>query len=175
LAQSISHRFIATPISRPKSRREFSHRWIAVAIAFSSPLQSSEILSVAWPCCLQIVIASVFSELVANRIAPDTHRDQACRDVTHVCPGGYCRPRETLVPDEVQWVSQNRGCCLAQRQSMVAHRPGDPVIDKQAVGQREDPIKTMAFHQSHYRALSPCTTVYPKQRTASNGLCSRSM
>jgi hypothetical protein len=35
---------IATPISRPKSRHENSHRWIAVAMAFSSPLQSSETL-----------------------------------------------------------------------------------------------------------------------------------
>ncbi|MPW22895.1 hypothetical protein GCT13_40445 [Paraburkholderia sp. CNPSo 3157] len=47
-----------------------------------------------------------FLELVANRIAPDTHRVQACRDVTHVCPGGCCcRPRETLVPGKVQKVS----------------------------------------------------------------------
>ncbi|OYD59892.1 UNVERIFIED_ORG: hypothetical protein BDU10_9182 [Burkholderia sp. CF145] len=47
---------------------------------------------------------------------------------------------------------------LAQRQSMVAHRLGDPVIRKQSVGQREGPIKTMAFHQSQYWARSPCTT-----------------
>jgi hypothetical protein len=46
---------------------------------------------------------------------------------------------------------------LAQRQSMVAHRLGDPVIRKQSVGQREGPIKTMAFHQSQYWARSPCT------------------
>lgn len=46
----------------------------------------------------------------------------------------------------------------AQRQSMVAHRLGDPVICKQRVEQREDPIKTMAFHQSRYWARSPCPT-----------------
>jgi hypothetical protein len=40
---------IATPISRPKSRHEISHRWIAVAMAFSSPLQSSEILLLPGP------------------------------------------------------------------------------------------------------------------------------
>src|SRR5258707_9291168 len=102
-------------------------------------------------------------------------RDQACRDVTHSCPGGHCRPRETLVPGEVQWVSQNRGCCLAQRQSMVAHRPGDPVIRKQAVVQREDPIRTVGFRQSRYWARSPCTTAYPKQRVNSNRLCFRRM
>ena len=60
----------------------------------------------------KVGIASVFSKLVANRIAPNTHRDQACRDVTHVRPGGYHRPRERLVPDKVQVVSQNRGCCV---------------------------------------------------------------
>jgi hypothetical protein len=59
-----------------------------------------------------------------------------------------------LVPDEVQWVSQNRGCCLAQRQSMVAHRPGDPVIHKQAVGQREDQSKPWLF-TSRITGLSP--------------------
>lgn len=36
----------ATPISRLSSRYEFIHRLIAVAMDFSSPLQSSEILSV---------------------------------------------------------------------------------------------------------------------------------
>lgn len=46
----------------------------------------------------------------------------------------------------------------AQRQSRMAHRPGDPVIYKQAVGQGKDPIRAMAFHQSHYWARSPCAT-----------------
>jgi hypothetical protein len=65
------HLVNVTPISRPKSRHEFNHRWIAVAIFIATAIQRN--LSVAWPCCLQIVIASVFAELVANRIAPDTH------------------------------------------------------------------------------------------------------
>jgi hypothetical protein len=39
----------------------------------------------------------------------------------------------------------------------VAHHLGDPVICKQEAGQREDPIRTMAFHQSQYWARSPCT------------------
>jgi hypothetical protein len=47
---------------------------------------------------------------------------------------------------------------LVQRQSMVARRLGDPVMRKQSVGQREDPTRTMAFHQSHYWARSPCAT-----------------
>jgi hypothetical protein len=59
-----------------------------------------------------INIASGFSKLVAKRIAPDTHLDQACREVSHVCPGGHGRPGETLVPDEVQGVGQSRGCCV---------------------------------------------------------------
>ncbi len=47
---------------------------------------------------------------------------------------------------------------LVQRQSKVAHRLGDPVIRKQWVGQREDPIRAVAFHQSHYWVRSPRTT-----------------
>jgi hypothetical protein len=39
-------RLIATPISRPKSRHKFTHRPIAVAMVFLSPLQSGGILSV---------------------------------------------------------------------------------------------------------------------------------
>lgn len=102
----------ATPISRPKSRHKFTHRPIAVAMGIFIATAIGRNSFCYLPCCLPIVVASVFSKLVTNRIAPDTHRDQACRDVTHDCPGGHCRPRETLVPDEVQWVSQNRGCCL---------------------------------------------------------------
>jgi hypothetical protein len=41
-------RLIETPISRPKSRHKFSHRWIAVTMNMPSSLQSSEILFVAW-------------------------------------------------------------------------------------------------------------------------------
>src|SRR5205823_14332073 len=46
--------------------------------------------------------------LVANRIAPDTHRDQACRDALRP-PWWLGHPRETLVPSRVQ------GGCLHSR------------------------------------------------------------
>jgi hypothetical protein len=36
-----------TPISRPKSRHEFDHHWIAAPMGFSSAPLSSEILSIA--------------------------------------------------------------------------------------------------------------------------------
>jgi hypothetical protein len=43
--------------------------------------------------------------------------------------------------------------------SNILLRHSHPVIYKQRVGQREDPIKTMAFHQSQYWARFPCTTL----------------
>lgn len=51
--------------------------------------------------------------LAANRIAPDTRRDQA---VAMLCerPGDICHPRETLVPSRVQWIVTLRvAVCIA--------------------------------------------------------------
>jgi hypothetical protein len=89
-------------------------------------------------------IASVFSRLVANRIAPDTHRDQAIGDELSIAlaaepPQRNVGARRSPMGFTEPWL------LLAQRQSSVAHRLGDPVICKQEAGQKVDPIRTMAF------------------------------
>jgi len=112
----------------------------------------------ASPVCM-INIASGLSKLVAKRIAPDTHLDQACREVTHVCPGGHGRPGETLVPDEVQGLGKAVAVAFATpvKRGSPPGRP-DCLQTVGEVKQRKDPINAMAVHQSSYRVHSPCIT-----------------
>ena len=86
----------------------------------------------------------------ANRIAPDTRRDQA---VALRCerPGGICHPRETLVPSRVQCVVTLRVAVCVRRQSLGGSRLGDSVICS-SIGWRKDGVQSFALvaRQSAY-------------------------
>jgi hypothetical protein len=56
----------------------------------------------------QQLIAPVSSKHGCERIAPATHQDQAISDALPA-PWRLYRPRRTLVPLRVQWISQTRG------------------------------------------------------------------
>ncbi len=136
------------PISRPKSRYKSSPSPDCHDDGhFHHHGNPAKFLPLSCRCCLQGAVSHPFSRgwlRTGSHQTPIGIKRSAmnCRS-----PWRRCRPRETLVPDKVQWVSEP-WLLPAQRQSSVAHCLGDPVICKQEAGQREDPIRTMAFHQS---------------------------
>jgi hypothetical protein len=109
--------------------------------------------------------------LVANRIAPDTRRDQAAAMMPCGCPGGHRRPRETLVPDRVH----GEGCipCGCRHgddaSPLVAHGPGD---SESACWSRWHRGASKSFARLHTSPLSWLAT--PGQSVIqSTGVCRR--
>ena len=74
---------------------------------------------------LQSLTAPVSSKYGCERIAPATHQDQAISDAQPL-PWRLCRPRRTLVPLRVQWISQTRGYRFPGANPWLAHVAGDP-------------------------------------------------
>jgi hypothetical protein len=72
-------------------------------------------------------IAPVFSNSGYERIAPVTHQDQA-NSGELLSPWRLCRPRKTLVPLRVQWLSQTCGYRLPGSNPWLAHVAGDPPL-----------------------------------------------
>jgi hypothetical protein len=113
---------------------------------------------------------------VANRIAPDTHRDQACRDAL--------RAPWWLVPPQrnVGARPSPRGCLHAlwlslwRRQSLSGSRLGRfSNLHSIRWGKGGVQITPVVAHQSAILAQRLWPNRYPKQRLTSKGLCSRSM
>jgi hypothetical protein len=71
--------------------------------------------------------APVSSNNGYERIVPVTHQDQSIGDVL-LSPWRLCRPRKTLVPLRVQWLSQIRGYRLPSANPWLAHVAGDPPV-----------------------------------------------
>jgi hypothetical protein len=145
---------IATPISRPKSRYESSpspdchdddH--------FYRRGNPAKLLPLSCCGCLQGQVSRPFSpRLVANRIAPDTHRDQAISDEMSIALAAVPPQRNVGArqgPMGFRTVAV--ACATPVKRGSLS---GRPVICKQEAEQKEDPIRTMAFHQSQYWARS---------------------
>ena len=129
------------------------------------------------PCFLQNLIAPVFSLCwLRNRIAPDIHRDQACRVALrppwwHVPPqrnvGAKPCPRGCL---HSLWLSPWR------RQSLSGSRLGR-FGNLHSIRWRKGDVQSLkvVVHQSAFLAHRLWPNRYPKHRLTSKGFCSRSM
>ena len=156
-----------TPISRPVSRDNNSTARKRIAIHTRLTTFTS---------CRFANRTLLLALLAANRIAPDTRRDQA---VAILCerPGGFCRPRETLVPNHVQRVvSHYQWLSTLRRQSLSGSWLGRFSF-LHSVGWHKHGVQSFALGvlQSGVQAHRVWPNRYTKHRLTSKGFCSRSM
>jgi len=157
-----------TPISRPKSRTKSNRRKLIASLRCKNachlhiPADSNRTRFLAPP--------------VANRIAPDTHQDQAYRDALRppwwlVPPqrnvGAKPSPRRCL---HSLWLSPRR------RQSLSGSRLGR-FSNLHSIRWRKGGVQItrVVAHQSAFLAHRLWPNRYWKHRLTSKGFCSRSM
>lgn len=111
-----------------------------------------------------------------DRIAPDTHQDQANGDQAAGRPGGPCCPRRTLVPLRVQWIHHRP--VAAEGSAPI---PGWLTLQAirwccQPVTAIRHPIQTKwLLLQSPVPGLPAAVVTHAKQRVTSKGWRSFSM
>ncbi len=115
----------------------------------------------------QSLTAPVSSKYGCERIAPATHQDQAISDALP-SPWRLGRPRRTLVPLRVQWISQTRGCRFPGANPWLAHVTGDPLYCS-GDGERH-PIQARGSSSRPLAGLAAAVVTQAKQRVTSKGL-----
>lgn len=118
---------------------------------------------------LQSLTAPVSSKYGCERIAPATHQDQAISDA-QPSPWRLCRPRRTLVPLRVQWISQTRGCRFPGANPWLAYVAGD-LFYCSGDGERH-PIQALGSLSRPLAGLAAAAVTHAKQRVTSKGFFS---
>ncbi|MGF6853191.1 hypothetical protein OKW29_002078 [Paraburkholderia sp. CI3] len=163
-----------TPISRPKSRHEFIHRQIAVPTEISSTLQSGD----AFPLSVVLSTKPDHIRFLSAGCEPGRTRHPSGSSMPQVCsrPGDYCRPRETLVPGDVQWLaSQSRGCHFRDASQLWLIARAIRFFANSGAGAGARPISSPGCRPVTLLARLHTSTRQAKHRFTSNGWCSRNM
>jgi hypothetical protein len=104
--------------------------------------------------------------MAANE-SPATHQDQAISDALP-SPWRLRRPRRTLVPLRVQWISQTCGYRFPGANPWLAHVAGDPLYCS-GDGERP-PIQARGSLSRPLAGLVAAVIIHAKQRVTSKGL-----